>query len=456
MTTNTGTYTLSVRDITSPPDDPPDDSGNVSEGDSEDLPADTTTTGKVEVGGSVTGNITSNSDKDWFAVGLEVGKRYQIDLEGADTNRGTLTDPFLNAMRDASDNSISGTGNDDSGIRNNARTIFTAPADGTHYVVAAGNGATGTYTLSVIVLGANGASEADFDFPDDNTTSGRVDVGASATGNIGADGDADWFRVDLEKDKTYQFEVEGADTNRGTLEEPYVNLYDDMGEFPPVSGFTDLDNDLDNRFTYSVTTAGTYYVEAIEAGGASSVTTGTYTLSVRDITPPPDDPPDDSGNVSEGDSEDLPADTTTTGKVEVGGSVTGNITSNSDKDWFAVGLEVGKRYQIDLEGADTNRGTLTDPLLNAMRDASDNAVAGTANDDGGSGDQRPDDLHGARGRRSLRSRRRERRDGHLHAVGDPARRQRRLGGFHRLPSRQHDLRPGRRRGLGHGQHRRRR
>ena len=84
----------------------------------------------------------------------------------------------------------------------NARTIFTAPADGAHYVVAAGNGATGTYTLSVILLGANGASEASIDFPADNTTSGRVDVGASATGNIGADGDADWFRVDLEKSKT--------------------------------------------------------------------------------------------------------------------------------------------------------------------------------------------------------------------------------------------------------------
>ena len=171
----------------------------------DDFPADTTTTGKVDVGGSVTGNITSASDRDWFRVDLKKDKRYQIDLEGAGTNRGTLTDPTLNAMRDASSNSISGTGNSDSGVGINARTIFTALADGAHYVVAAGNGATGTYTLSVIVLGANGASEADFDFPATTATSGRVEVGASATGNIKNLDDAyDWFRVDLEAGKTYK------------------------------------------------------------------------------------------------------------------------------------------------------------------------------------------------------------------------------------------------------------
>ena len=159
----------------------------------DDFPNDTTTTGQVEVGGSVTGNITSASDRDWFRVDLKKDKRYQIDLEGAGTNRGTLTDPTLNAMRDASSNSISGTGNSDSGVGINARTIFTALADGAHYVVAAGNGVTGTYTLSVIVLGANGVSEADTDFPNNALTSGRVDVGASATGNVESATDVDRF-----------------------------------------------------------------------------------------------------------------------------------------------------------------------------------------------------------------------------------------------------------------------
>ena len=63
-----------------------------------------------------------------------------------------------------------------------------------------------------------------------------------------------------------------------------------------------------------------YYVEA----SGLNQGTGTYTLSVREV----DDPPDDSGDVSEADT-DFPADTTTSGRVEVGGSVTGNIASTS-------------------------------------------------------------------------------------------------------------------------------
>ena len=138
------------------------------------------------------------------------------------TGRDTVSDPTINAVRDAGGNTITGTQNDDNGIGNNARMIFTATASGAHYVVAAAYGSTGTYTLSVIVLGANGASEADTDFPADNTTSGRVEVGASVTGNIGTDGDADWFRVDLEAGKTYQFDLEGPYNGRGTLEDPLL------------------------------------------------------------------------------------------------------------------------------------------------------------------------------------------------------------------------------------------
>ena len=121
-------------------------------------------------------------------------------------------------------NTITGTVNDDSGIGNNARTIFTATESGVHYIDAGSVATTdtGTYTLSVIVLGANGASEADTDFPDTTATSGRVEVGASVTGNIGTDGDADWFRVDLEAGKTYQIDLEGPYNGRGTLEDPLL------------------------------------------------------------------------------------------------------------------------------------------------------------------------------------------------------------------------------------------
>ena len=444
----------------------------------DDFPADTTTTGKVDVGGSVTGNITSASDRDWFRVDLKKDKRYQIDLEGAGTNRGTLTDPTLNAMRDASSNSISGTGNSDSGVGINARTIFTALADGAHYVVAAGNGATGTYTLSVIVLGANGASEADFDFPATTATSGRVEVGASATGNIKNLDDAyDWFRVDLEAGKTYQYDLEGVDTSRGMLDDPYLGLFDGSG----TSLFDDDDDGtgLNSRITHTPATGGTYYLGAARAGTSA----GTYTLSVRDITLPTlsvadasdaendgeveftvtlseaaatavtatwtasietgdtavaadlgttttgtvtvaigdttgtfevpvvndatdegdetftvtlssvssnaqlETDPTAKGTIEDDDAtaDDCPNDTTTTCEVDVGGSATGNIETGTDRDWFKVVLEAGTRYQIDLEGEPTGRGTLANPKIRTIINAEGNSITGVNDNDGGVG-----------------------------------------------------------------------
>ena len=632
--TSTQTYTVTVtRAAEMTPDDPPDDSGNVSEGDT-DLPGDTTTTGKVEVGGSVTGKIRNLNDKDWFAVELEAGKRYQIDMEGADTGRGTLTHPRVSGIYDAAANAIANTANNGGGVGNNARVIYTPDAAGTYYVEAYFQ--TGelnrTYTLSVILLGANGASEADTDFPATTATTGRVEVGskveASVTGNIESATDEDWFRVDLEAGKTYQIDMKGEYGGGGTLEDPYLNNIRDSSSNEIEGTFNDdidPDNNLNSQITFTPTAGGTYYLLV----GAASSTTGTYTLSVREIPPSctlnigdlwcgvvtvgeyksggitfaygfvdattdtgalsdttfdvspnsytidrasvgvsglagqlifsltsaltepdraklvlhvdgssgsfafdgvtptasfgyrwamsgldwssetsvtlrlrdtpvpstdatlsglslgtgvtlspafasgtdtytasvansvdevtvtpttnhasatveildtddnelddaddveddfqvalevgdtvikvkvtaeddtstqtytvtvtraadmtPDDPPDDSGNVSEGDT-DLPGDTTTTGKVEVGGSVTGTIADTIDDlssgDSFKVDLEAGKRYQIDVEGAPTGRGTLPDPWLASIVDPDGNQVQSAGDNDSGVG-----------------------------------------------------------------------
>ena len=325
------------------------------------------------MGGSVTGNIEIGDDQDWFAVDLEGGKRYQIDLEGVPTGRGTLSDPVLQAIRNSSGFVESlDTFNDDGGVGVNSRTTYTPVTTGTHYLVASGvTGSVGTYTLSVIYLGANGASEADTDFAEDNTTSGRVEVGASATGNIGGLADYDWFRVDLQAGKTYQIDLEGEPTGRGTLADTLLeSIRYSFGTAIPDTTNDDLDGtSLNSRVTFTPTVAGTYYIVAF-SGTASG--TGTYTLSVRDVTPPDD-------------SDDLPGDTTLTGEVDVGGSATGNIDIVSDEDWFRIDLEAGKRYQIDLEGADTGRGTLVDPHLTNIRDSSDAEILDTFDDDGGVG-----------------------------------------------------------------------
>ena len=48
-------------------------------------------------------------------------------------------------------------------------------------------------------------------------------------------------------------------------------------------------------------------------------------------------------------------------------------------------LEAGKTYRIDLEGSPTGAGTLVDPYLRGVHDANGALIAGTTNDDGGTG-----------------------------------------------------------------------
>ena len=121
---------------------------------SDDFSASVATTGTVAVGGSATGEIGlvagSQRDHDWFAVTLEAGKTYRIDVKGADTGDGTLTNPVLAGVYDVSGGLVGGTGDDDGGTGRNSLKVFTPAADGTYYVAARAHGAAiGTYTVAV-------------------------------------------------------------------------------------------------------------------------------------------------------------------------------------------------------------------------------------------------------------------------------------------------------------------
>ena len=336
----TGTYKLSVGEVPV------------------DLAAGTDTTGAVAVGGSATGVIERWDDRDWFAVTLEAGKTYRIDLEGS----GTLYDPYLRGIYDADGNLINGTGNDDGGAGFNSRVEFTATANATYYVSASAYGSlTGTYTLSVRDITG---SLPDDDLTAGTGTAGAVAVGGSATGAIESVGDRDWFAVTLEAGKTYRFDLAGSPTIAGTLSDPYLyGLYDAAGNF--ISGTTNNNGGAgyNSRMVFTANANATYYVSA----GANGSRTGTYTLSVRDVT------------------DDFTAGTGTAGAVAVGGSATGEIGLGGDRDWFAVTLEAGKTYRFDLEGLATSAGTLVDPYLRGLYDAAGNLISGTTDDNSGYG-----------------------------------------------------------------------
>ena len=202
-----------------------------------------------------------------------------------------------------------------------------------------------------------------------------MEVGGSVRGEIESPGDLDWFAVTLTAGATYQIDLKGSGTGDGTLWDTYLAwVYDESGS--PIAG-TEADDGgegVNSRVEFTPTARGTYYV----AAGASGSETGTYTLSVMDLT------------------DDYSATRRTTGAVDVDGSVTGEIDYRGDRDWFAVNLTAGTTYRIDLKGLRTGDGTLYDPYLYGIYDRNGNRLAGTDGRRRGRGLQQPVDVHAVR------------------------------------------------------------
>ncbi|MEX5728137.1 Ca2+-binding RTX toxin-like protein [Rhodovulum iodosum] len=346
---NTGTYTLSVTGVG---------------GGTDDYADSTSTDGTVAVGGSSTGVIEEDGDRDWFAVTLQAGRSYQFDLEGAQTSAGTLSDPYIRGLYDSAGDRISNTTDDDGGDGLNSQMSYSAAATGTYYISAGAYGLnTGSYKVSVTDTGA-----AD-DYSQDTSTTGAVPVNGAATGVIESAGDRDWFEVSLTSGSTYLIDLEGVQTGGGTLSDPYFRgIYDASGVL--IGGTADDDGGagLNSQLLYTAASGGTHYLSA----GAYAGYSGSYKISIEEIA-------------TAAPTDDYAQTTATTGAVAVGGSSSGAIEETGDQDWFAVSMEAGQTYRIDVEGSETAAGTLADPYLRGIHNSSGSLIAGSTNDDGGAG-----------------------------------------------------------------------
>lgn len=107
----------------------------------------------VTVGSSATGTIEAEGDVDFFAVQLQAGVTYQIDLEGSRTGSGSLLDPFLTGIFNANGSRVAQQ-DDDDGVSTNSRILFTPSVSGTYFIGASSFNNTnltdtGSYTLFV-------------------------------------------------------------------------------------------------------------------------------------------------------------------------------------------------------------------------------------------------------------------------------------------------------------------
>lgn len=325
FSSGTGSYTLSLDEFTPPPDDVADDRS---------------TEAQLALGEPVTGEIEIAGDSDWYAVDLQAGESYVFDLEGTPTGGGTLQDTYL-TLYDEAGNAIRE--NDDGGESFEARLIATPGTTGRYYIAASGfGGSIGTYTLR----GAAYEAPPD-DHPADETTEGTLAIGESVEGEIETSQDADWYAVELTGGQGYAFSMEGSPTGGGSLSDSYLTLIDATGH--EVAWDDDGGEGFNARLQYTPQSDGRFFIAASAFGDS----TGTYTLSLSDYVPPPDDYAGDTG---------------TQGSIAPGESVTGEIGHENDEDWFAVELDSGVSYTIRQEGTPTGQGSLRDTYLRLYDD----------------------------------------------------------------------------------------
>ena len=379
-----------------------------------DLPAGTSASGRAPIGSSVTGNVESATDRDWFRVRFNgrIGERvYWLELKGADTGDGTLPDPLIVGIYDRQGNYIpysrivgqSLTWNNDSGPGRNAITDFTAPCAGDYFVAVAGNeGSTGAYTLSVTDItdtstSLPGPSRTGDDFAgwaDDRVGSmididfliGNLAPGLPATipahdltaleptelhdTNQGGDsGASDLFRLGVVPDRDYRLELrvpvtaDGRPANvsfvvfRGYV--PYFDLGDE-DETPGVMiyNFWLLDDQRNGDLSMEFKAPRFYEVRGrnIPSRLLVAFELGEYHFEPGDVYTVV------LTDITDSEDDYLGAEETT-GTVAVGGSVTGNLEVDNDVDWFKVRLEEGKSYRVSMRGAESVGGTLADPFL---------------------------------------------------------------------------------------------
>ena len=225
------------------------------------------------------------------------------------------------------------------------------------------------------------------DIPAGRETSGEVRVDAEPVdGTLRSQSDRDWFGVTLAPGRTYVFALEGDTPRGGTGAAPAIRgLRDANGDpVPGIAGGTEVRYATDAAAAEAV-----YYIEVGGEGGSGqgrSATRGVgtldsidtrsrsdggtgYRLRANDIT--------ETRDAADDYRSYYRSDTSPTGVVTVGGSVTGEIELRGDRDWFAVTLEAGKVYRFELKGSHTDDGTLRSPLLHGIYDDHGNLLEGT-------------------------------------------------------------------------------
>ncbi|MDF3607815.1 pre-peptidase C-terminal domain-containing protein [Paracoccus sp. DMF-8] len=285
-----------------------------------DIPGNSTTTAVITGTGDFRSSLETNMDPDWWRVELTAGLTYNFYLIGD----GTGTDIYGTLrLRDGLGGSINAA-NDGSWM------TYTATSTGTYFIEVAdlyqyntdngNNGAEGPYVIR---------TQMSDRIVNSSSTTAAIARSGSINGNLEANNDSDWYRVELVAGQRVGFSV----TPNGSLtfDSATVRIHDQYGAV-----LASASDGAGNQATYTIGTTGTYYVSVSDSniydtangnGGAE----GAFTLISRI-------------------SDNVANNNTTTSRLIDGGMLRGNIDAYGDSDWHAFSAVAGRTYTFTMTG----------------------------------------------------------------------------------------------------------
>ena len=223
--------------------------------------------------------LTGGPNGDTFIMRPGEGNDTITDFEPGDTNPAPTSAAAL-GEGDVIDLSAFNSFNSFASVQSAASQV------GSNTVINLGNG----QTLTLQNVNRNLLTEASFklrtgggggdDFAGDPGTAGAVGLGGTVLGNLEVKGDLDWFKVQLTAGPVYTVDVKGALTNSGTLDDPYLYIFNAAGT---LLGEDDDGGTANNsQFVFTINQSGTYF---LGVGAYADAYTGTYALSFAEGNP---------------------------------------------------------------------------------------------------------------------------------------------------------------------------
>lgn len=275
--------------------------------------------GTLNIGQTISGNLESAGDKDYFRMTLTAGRQYAIETRLGSVYDTTLTLFAANGTQQLAynDDVESGT----AGRSRASRILFTPTTSGTYFAAVGGYSTsyTGTYQIEL-----NQVSDTVGNTAATARSLGTIGGGAVVTGRIDLPGDVDMYQVGLTAGRTYRFS-----TTLNTLADSTLTLLDRNGTTQLLIN-NDANGTAASQLDFSCVATGSYYIKV--AGNVASQM-GTYALSVQTLPDP-------------------------AVRLDIWQTISGSLDAAGERDRYRLDLVAGQKYVIE-----TRLGTLYDTTL---------------------------------------------------------------------------------------------